>query len=79
VEELPTQPVTRTANSQSSYSTTMSELKTKKHALNMRLTYEVFKSEEKVEAGEVQPDTQNIQSGDNRVTLNSKFRDFLLN
>jgi hypothetical protein len=87
VEELPDRP--RIENNIGSYSTSMAGIKSKTYGLNMRRTYDVFKDneEQKVETnlpfthsggeGKGREDIS-IKEGDNKMTLNQKFKDFLL-
>lgn len=87
VEELPDRP--RIENNIGSYSTSMAGIKSKTYGLNMRRTYDVFKENEEQKAETNLPSTHSggegkgredisIKEGDNKMTLNQKFKDFLL-
>ena len=64
----------------------MQGVKNKTYGLNLRRTYDVMKddSKERKEVAEQSPqeglkDEVVMDKGENRMTLNNKFKDFLLN
>ena len=65
------------------YSSLMKDIRDKKHQLNLRRTYEIFKDEPRLSESRQTPLPSPQPAGEvpeeNRVTVNSRFKDFLLN
>ena len=76
VEELPDNRP-RLENNIGSYASAMPGLKDKKHALNLRRTYDIFKEDEKQSRVAEEPQAVK-EDGENKMTVNSKLKDFLL-
>jgi hypothetical protein len=64
----------------------MPGMKNKKHALNLRRTYDIFKEDDKQSrigtheaAAETSPEERTKEEGENKVTVNNRLKDFLLN
>lgn len=56
----------------------MPGLKDKKHGLNLRRTYDIFKEDER-QSRVVAEEPQAVkEDGENKMTVNSKLKDFLL-
>ena len=84
VEDLPAEKPQLLSNA-GRYSQAMPGLKSKNYGLNMRRTYDVFKEPVREDdTRSVRMEVQGgdevlVDKGDNRMTLNQKFKDFLLN
>jgi hypothetical protein len=84
VEDLPADRPQLQSNA-GRYSQAMPGLKSKNYGLNLRRTYDVFKEPAKEDdSRSVRVELQRgeeilVDKGDNRMTLNQKFKDFLLN
>ena len=77
VEELPDNRP-RLENNIGSYATAMASLKDKKHGLNLRRTYDIFKEDQR-QSRVVAEEPQAVkEDGENKMTVNSKLKDFLL-